>query len=64
MGGWVATGSPFNSVAWAGAYLFTKWHLDTSNRLPNCRNATLLRVGIRSAYGLFLSLKEGRSPPQ
>jgi len=32
-GGWVPTGSPSNSVALAEAYLFTKWHLDPSNRL-------------------------------
>jgi len=35
VGGWVPTGSPFNTV-WPGraeAYLFAKWHLDPSNRL-------------------------------
>jgi len=29
--GWA--GSPSNIVAWAEAYLRTKWHLDPSNRL-------------------------------
>jgi len=31
--GWVPTRSPSNTVAWAEAYLFAKWHLDPSNRL-------------------------------
>jgi len=26
-------GSPYNTVAWAEAYLRTKWHLDPSSRL-------------------------------
>ena len=31
---WVPTGSPSNTMfAWAEAYLFTKCHLDPSNRL-------------------------------
>jgi len=29
----VGAGSPPNSIAWAKAYLSTKWHLDPSNRL-------------------------------
>jgi len=32
-GGWVPNGSQYNNVAWAEAYLFTKWHLDPSYRL-------------------------------
>jgi len=33
VGGWVHTGCPSNTVAWAEAYLLTKWHLYPSNRL-------------------------------
>jgi len=29
VGGWVPTGSASNTVAWAEAYLFAKWHLAT-----------------------------------
>jgi len=29
----VGAGSPSNNVAWAEAYLRTKWHLDPSSRL-------------------------------
>ena len=39
---WGGAGSPSNSVAWAEAYLYTKWHLDPSYRLatvhvPTCQ---------------------------
>jgi len=33
-------GSPSNSVAWAEAYLHTKWHLDPSSRLATIHNVT------------------------
>ena len=48
VGGWVP-------MAWSEAYLFTKWHLDPSNRL-----ATIVRMPRSSSeeypYRLFLSL--------
>ena len=50
-GGWVPIS---HNVAWAEAYIFTKWHLDPSNCL-----ATILGMPRSSAqeypYGLFLS---------
>ena len=42
VGGWVPTGSLSNNVAWAEAYLFTKWHLDPSKRSPISATAELL----------------------
>jgi len=43
-GHWVPTGSLPN-VAWAEAYLFTKWHLDPCNRL-----ATIVGMPHSSAF--------------
>jgi len=38
-------GSPSNTVAWAEAYHYTKWHLGPSNRL-----ATTVEIRLRTIF--------------
>jgi len=48
-------GSPRNNVAWAEAYLCTKWHLDTSSHLATTdmfQNWGLCPLGGQSWVGI------------
>jgi len=42
-------GSPSNTVAWAEAYLHTKWHLDASSRLARITSSSAITERPRDA---------------
>jgi len=42
---WEGAGSPSNTIAWAAAYLPTKWHLDASSRLATIEMGQKLGEG-------------------
>jgi len=57
----VGAGSPFNTVAWAEAYLHTKWHLNPSSRLATIDMGR--KFGGGEAVPLFgVSTLAGSSP--
>ena len=46
-------GSPSNNVAWAEAYLHTKWHLDASSRLATIEMGRKLGRGCAPSQTIF-----------